>query len=385
MDVETANSSRSSMCALGAVRVRDGRITDTFSSLVRPAEGHTFTPANVRVHGLTPGDVARAPEWPDVLPLFRDFVGSDLVVAHNARFDMSVVMNTCAEYDLDWPVMRVLCTLQAARSLLHLPSYALPWVSEYLGIESFPHHDALHDARAAARILIALVQAVGAPTLAHFASTLQIRPTSTDIDGIRPVTGSPSGGAGFAHQVVAFTGTLSSMTRAQARELVVDHGGQWQEGVSKTTTILVTGGLDPTLLRPGALVSEKLRKALDRVTAGQDLEIITEEDFLQRAALRAEELDALRPRGSRVPSYVVHQARSAWDGDALEWFREALRHPDGRARGGEACVWCGRGVPADTHWVHRDRHVCGLHCNHRLKVAARRAWASAGIAVPHLG
>lgn len=46
---------------------------------------------------------------------------------------------------------------------------------------------------------------------------------------------------------------------------------------------------------------------------------------------------------------------------------EALRHPDGRAKGGEPCVICGNPVPATTHWTQRDRHVCSQRCNANLR------------------
>lgn len=46
---------------------------------------------------------------------------------------------------------------------------------------------------------------------------------------------------------------------------------------------------------------------------------------------------------------------------------EALKHPDGRAKGGEACVICSNPVPREAHWSQRDRHVCSTHCNQLLR------------------
>lgn len=45
---------------------------------------------------------------------------------------------------------------------------------------------------------------------------------------------------------------------------------------------------------------------------------------------------------------------------------EALKHPDGRAKGGEPCVICGNPVPASASWQSRDRHVCSSRCNINL-------------------
>lgn len=48
-------------------------------------------------------------------------------------------------------------------------------------------------------------------------------------------------------------------------------------------------------------------------------------------------------------------------------MNEALRHPNGRAMGGEPCVICEHPVPSTAHWVQRDRHVCSSHCNSLLR------------------
>lgn len=55
-----------------------------------------------------------------------------------------------------------------------------------------------------------------------------------------------------------------------------------------------------------------------------------------------------------------------------EWRDELLKHPSGRALGGEPCVQCGNGVPPNTDWRHRDRHVCGTRCNTNLSRKFRR-------------
>lgn len=55
---------------------------------------------------------------------------------------------------------------------------------------------------------------------------------------------------------------------------------------------------------------------------------------------------------------------------------EALKHPDGRAEGGEVCVICGEPIPASAHWVQRDRHVCSGRCNSLLRCRYRRGSAS---------
>lgn len=387
VDFETANANRASMCAVGAVRVRNGVVVDGFSSLIRPSEGEHFASGNVRVHGITAEDVESAPSWDEVNERFISFVGDDLVVGHNVQFDMSVLMNTCGDYDIEFPVLNALCTLRLARSLLQLPSYSLPWVADHLGIGSFEHHDALSDARSAALILIALAAQIGADTVEAVAEKAQVRPAPTWVDLPDVAADVAAIGSSFAGHIFCFTGALTAMTRPRAREMVVELGGTWQDGVTKTTTILVTGDLHPSTFRPGAIYSAKLQKAFDRVATGQSLEIITEYEFLSRTALNAEELAtklAALGRKTKAPEWVIAQAGSGPVGDVYAWFVAALRHPAGRAVGEEPCTWCARPVPAAAHWIHRDRHVCGTYCNQRFKAGARRAWARADIAVPSM-
>ena len=52
IDFETANQCHSSVCSVGVVVVRDGKVTDKFYSLIYP-HPYFFSYWNTRVHGLT--------------------------------------------------------------------------------------------------------------------------------------------------------------------------------------------------------------------------------------------------------------------------------------------------------------------------------------------
>lgn len=393
VDFETANRSRASVCAVGAVRVRDGVIVDEFRMVVAPPEGYDeFDAANVGVHGITVADVAGAPGWDVVYPQLMAFIDGDVLVGHNARFDVSVLLNATGVYDLPWPELNSLCTLQLARAALRIPSYALPWVASHLGLGEFDHHDPLADARVTATVLLALAQLHKAGTVTALADALSVPLIPTFLDELDPVASEldsspdPLIATGFSAEAVCFTGALRIMIRDEARRLVIEHGGLAQTGVNKKTTVLVTGDFDARTFRPGANFSAKLQKAFDLVDAGQPLEIITESDFIARLSLSEE---ALRDRISRagmsrrkLPEWVITQSGSGPGEDYWAWFNASLAHPKGRAVGGEACIWCDAPVGRTIHWVHRDRHVCGVHCNERLKRAAGRVWDREGFRRP---
>lgn len=153
IDFETANSKRASVCAVGATRVRDGRIVERFDQLVHPPLGYDeFSEWNIRVHHIRPEDVAQSPSWPEVAPRLIAFIGDDILVAHNASFDSSVMVAACEATNLRWQVPQIVCTLELARTHLELPSYKLPRVSKELGLPKFTHHEARSCAAVSIRV-----------------------------------------------------------------------------------------------------------------------------------------------------------------------------------------------------------------------------------------
>ncbi len=137
------------------VKVRDGRVVEREHRYIRPPFPHNeFSEWNVRIHGITPEQVADADDWSVHLPALREFAGDDLLVAHNAGFDMGVIAKTSTALGLPVPDFRYLCSLQVARRTYHLDSYRLPVAAMAAGFEGFSHHDALADAEACAAIMV---------------------------------------------------------------------------------------------------------------------------------------------------------------------------------------------------------------------------------------
>lgn len=154
IDFETANSNAASACAVGLVKVRDGRIEDRASWLIRPpAEHSAFLPFNIKIHGIRPEMVADAREWGEQLSALREFIGDDIAVAHNAGFDMGVIRAACAATITPTPKLRYLCSVQVSRKTYDIPSHRLPLAAEAAGFGPFAHHEALADAEACAAII----------------------------------------------------------------------------------------------------------------------------------------------------------------------------------------------------------------------------------------
>ncbi len=166
IDFETANSSSASACSVGMVKVRDGRMVDSAYWLIKPPIGYDeFWEWNTRIHGLVAADVVDAQLWTEQLPDLVSFADGDILVAHNAGFDMGVIATACEATFVDTPIFEYACSLQVARKTYNLDSYRLPVAAMAAGFEDFEHHNALADAQACAAIMIHAAQRHGVPDI----------------------------------------------------------------------------------------------------------------------------------------------------------------------------------------------------------------------------
>ena len=155
IDFETANGSPASPCAVGLVRVRDGVLVEGLAILFWPPPGHKeMWSSNSRIHGIYESDLEGAPEFEEALEQMLQFIGTDVLVAHNASFDMGVLRKSAEAIGAEVPNYNYLCSLAMARRSYNLESYRLNSVAYAVGHEEFNHHDALADADACARIVV---------------------------------------------------------------------------------------------------------------------------------------------------------------------------------------------------------------------------------------
>jgi DNA polymerase-3 subunit epsilon len=152
IDFETADYGADSACAVGLVRVSNGKIVDSATYLIRPPrERFEFT----YIHGITWRMVADAPPFAEVWQQARPLLsGAQRLVAHNAPFDRGVLRACCSAAGLSMPRIPFACTVQLARRAWNVYPTKLPDVCRHLCIP-LKHHDAASDARACAEIAIA--------------------------------------------------------------------------------------------------------------------------------------------------------------------------------------------------------------------------------------
>ncbi|MFM6971847.1 MAG: 3'-5' exonuclease [Rhodoluna sp.] len=166
IDFETANGSPASPCAVGLVRVREGEIAETLALLIQPPIPHDwFHEGNIGVHGIKPEDVAGAPSLSEALSQMLEFIGDDVLIAHNAPFDMGVLRASASHIGHSLPDLNYACSLAISRKTYNLESYRLNSVAYAIGHEEFDHHDALADSDACARIILHAAKCHGVDTL----------------------------------------------------------------------------------------------------------------------------------------------------------------------------------------------------------------------------
>ncbi|MFD1040437.1 3'-5' exonuclease [Virgibacillus byunsanensis] len=151
IDFETANEKRNSPCAIGVVIANKNGIVDEFYSLINPMM--YFSGFNTSIHNIREHDVKDAPTFAELWPTLNNYLSKNLVIAHNASFDMSVIRHTLDYFDLPYPEMEYLCTANISKRVWpDLMNHKLNTVAAFQGI-TFEHHHALEDARVAAQIL----------------------------------------------------------------------------------------------------------------------------------------------------------------------------------------------------------------------------------------
>ena len=151
IDFETANNERSSVCSVGIVIVREGKIVDKFYSLIKP-EPEYYNYWCSQIHGLSLDDTMEAPVFPDVWAQIEPMIEGLPLVAHNKAFDESCLKAVFRVYQMDYPNYEFHCTCIASRKVWPEGHHNLDIIAARCGYDLENHHHALADAEACAWI-----------------------------------------------------------------------------------------------------------------------------------------------------------------------------------------------------------------------------------------
>lgn len=157
-DIETTGLSavRDKITEIGAVKVENGVITDTFSTFANP---EMPIPQKItQLTGITDDMVKDAPSQSEAVGAFLEFAGDNVLVAHNAPFDTSFIAKACEDMGREYNYTSI-DTVAISRAILtDIKNCKLDTVAKFLRLGDFNHHRATDDAEMLARIFINLCQ-----------------------------------------------------------------------------------------------------------------------------------------------------------------------------------------------------------------------------------
>ncbi len=314
IDFETATEYMDSACSIGIALVKDGSVVDTFYSLIKPPDNF-YNPDNTLVHGLSSDSTINAPDFKELWWQIHYYFGEYPVIAHNAKFDMSVLAMCAKSNWIEIPNFKYMDTMNLAKNIVP-GNKALINCVDFFGIDLSNHHNAAADAVACAEIALACVKKYGYKDLLNFAfrtpnvkifnfsnlipmevfeerertkPSKQSPPPKNKTDfykrftspsSIHPKTEAFDENHPLYKKSVVFTGELT-IDRDVAMQMAVDVGALVKGSVSGKTDYLVVGVQDIAIVGNDGM-SRKEEKAYAYNQSGKaHIQIIREAEFMR--------------------------------------------------------------------------------------------------------
>ena len=279
IDFETANGNLTSACSIGIVGADKGKIVYEKYYLINPQE--PFLEQNTLIHGLTSDDVKDAKTfkelWDEIFPL----LDGNIVFAHAAAFDISVLKSLIDKYDLKYPNIKIGCTLKVARIAFkdELQSFKLSVISDHLQVEH-NHHNAISDASICFYMLervkrmyqvydvVDLFEEIGlcfGISNKDFYRGCYTRLAQKKNKEIKAITNKLDG------MIIAFTGKPEKMTKTEFKKLILSNGGLYSREINRVINTFVVFD-NP---------SQAHIAAVNRLQTQKEIRILTEEEIIK--------------------------------------------------------------------------------------------------------
>ena len=274
IDFETANGNLTSACSVGIVCAKNGKIVNEKYYLINPME--EFYSGNILIHGITKDMVKDAKVFSDLWDEIYEIINNEIVFAHAASFDISVLRALINKYNLKIPNIKIGCTLKSSRIVFKdvLQSFKLSALSHHLEVDH-NHHNAISDAEICYHILerskrmyqvydvYDLFESIGLcfGHLNHESyrgcysriDKKKVKKISNELEGL----------------VIAFTGKPNFMTKTEFKKKILELGGLYSKEVSKVINTFIVFS-NPTKAH---------LNALERVREYKKVTIYTEEEI----------------------------------------------------------------------------------------------------------
>ena len=153
VDIETNGSKpeNSQIIEIGAVKIKNGEIVDTFSELIKT----DFIPPFVQdMTGISQKMLENAKTQKQVLQKFKEFIGNAIFVAHDSYFDFNYIKSQIKKEGLGELLNPEICTLTLSKETIEATRYGLKYLTEELNLPKEQLHRALGDAKTTSRIML---------------------------------------------------------------------------------------------------------------------------------------------------------------------------------------------------------------------------------------
>ena len=269
LDIETADNTNHFICQIGLVRVVNGIISEKYMSLVKPPNNF-YSFHNIKIHGINPAMTEEAPSFNDIWPIINHFIEGQLIVCHNASFDIQKLENTLIYHSIELPAYNIACTYK-------IYGKNLKDCCDLFSIELGNHHDALADAEACALLYLNSLQYENVAEryvqeekanseFPSYFSKKQIAKVDLVPDFENCSKSNP-----FYKKKVVLTGDLNFISRKDIAHELKIRGADVNTCISKKTDIVIIGD------SPGPV---KLQKIQELKQLGYAIQLIYETELI---------------------------------------------------------------------------------------------------------
>ena len=280
-DIETTglDSLENEIIEIGAIKVEDGKIKDTFNHLIKPS--HPINSFITDLTGITNEMVENKESIEEVLDKFIKFIGNDILVGHNVNFDINFIYDHAEKYNNHILDNDFVDTLRLARQLIpELPHHRLSDLADYYNIDKTGHHRALKDVEMTLEVYNHLQEEI----INQYGNIDKLkqkvfRNSYRNFNDVKPETNNIDKNNIFYNKKIAITGNFQNMTRKEAVQKIVNLGGHYSDKVTEETDYIVEGSEKNRFQKN--IKSTKQLQAEKLISKGANIKILNEDEFMK--------------------------------------------------------------------------------------------------------
>lgn len=285
IDLETTdfNFFYGDVIEVGALKVRNNSIIDQYSEFLKL--DYKIPPHIIKITGITDKMLQNAREPLDVITDFFSFIGDDIIIAHNANFDINFLYDLHIELGLPPLENNFVDTLRLSRRIHRgFKNHKLDTLCQYYNVERNDHRS-LSDCISTHQVYVNLYNHVLDNNIlletqktksGDSIERVQNINLSCILENLKEVDQENY----FHNKNICFTGKMDYLTKYEASKLIEKLGAVPCGSVSAKTDLLVLGNLQYQQEVFGDK-SSKHKKAESLISNGYDISILTEGDFLE--------------------------------------------------------------------------------------------------------